>query len=666
MFGITRRASKPGTSGVVSTPPSAKPGATLATPSRAPVEGVRSMSFEPIQTPRFEDDREKRDASVNASRFVSTPPAPVARTNVAFPTAPTAPSSGSGDSIIGDVRKIPKGGYMAFSKLHLPTSFNEHFVLLSLTDTHYTLLVDHSIWKSSSQFEVTNRIKLSHKGCSVSTVRVTQEVLLTLHKENEQAMLGSFKESSDLEESAWTMINSAIEQNTSDIHIETRGSYAQVFFRIYGERVEQHPISLATASGMCNVLYSFHAESRSKDVSWKPEEVMDTAIEHRTRNGTPVQIRFSSSPIHPSPNFHAVCRLLVMDERRTPSLHEVGFTTGQVSAVEDMLIGAQGMVLLVGPTNSGKSTTMQACARRIVVKRGGNIKLITVEDPVEYIISGACQMGVSHGRKGMQGKDGSAFNTLLKGTLRQDPDVVIVGEIRDGESCSAVKDLVLAGRKLISTLHVYEAMAVYARLRELGVPESILYMNNFISGVIYQRLVPTLCPDCSISLIDGQQQGLVDPHVFERVSRSIDLMATNVRMRNPGGCEKCGHRGIVGRTLCAEMLIPDETFLAHMRRGDLASARAYWQTNVDLNVEGLGVTAVAHALCKMVTGLVDPHDIESQIGRVRVEHGDNTSIPGLQVSYQDGHQAYMGMGSGNMHRYLDEEVATNRLTSLYS
>ena len=660
MFGIPRRLTKSLMSGNLGSPETLmKTGDSGAAPSvKAPVAGVRSMSFLPVVAPPAPvSNSDKRMATISG-RARPVEPSGTAGT-------PPARSISGQDITLTDIRTVPKGRYASFGEWGVPLSFNDHFALLSATETHYTLLIDVNVWSSPQHMEIVSRLKRKNTAVSFANLRASRELILTLHKQNEAVLLNHLGSSTDIESVAWRMIDSAIEQNASDIHIETRGAYAQVFFRIFGERVEQSPIAVDTATGMCNVLYTFHAESRSKDVSWKSEEVMDTAMEHRTPDGTNVQVRFSSAPIHPSPNFHAVCRLLVMDERRTPSLPEVGFTEGQTNGIEDMLTGSQGMVLLVGPTNSGKSTTMQAMARRVIEKRGGHIKVITVEDPVEYIIPGACQMGVSHGRKQMQGKDGSAFNTMLKGILRQDPDVVIVGEIRDGESCNSVKDLVLAGRKLLSTLHVYEAVAVYARLRELGVPESILFMDKFISGVVYQRLVPTLCDKCSIPLAEGQRQGLVDALVYERVSRTVDLMSTNVRMRAPGGCEHCKGRGIVGRSICAEMLIPDETFLNFMRRGDLASARAHWQSNADLNVDGMGVTAVAHALCQMVIGRIDPHDIESQIGPIKVEYNDNTNIPGMAVSYHDGYQAFGG-GGGSMRGAADAETKGNRLSRLYS
>lgn len=533
-----------------------------------------------------------------------------------------------------DIRHIPRGLYESFDRLDMPQTFKDGFALITSSTGKGFLLVAVEMWGSPLHLEVGNRIKKRHPDLQITPHKATGEVIRTLHHQNASNGSNRLVDQTDIERFAWKLIDDAVAQQTSDIHIETRDSFAQVFFRIFGERVEQATIATESALALCNVLYGFHADSSSKKTSWTPSEVLDTSIEHETSNGTRIQIRFSSAPIHPSPNFHVVCRLLVMDVSRTPALEDIGYTNAQVRAIEDMLVGAQGLVVLVGPTNSGKSTSMQAFARRIRQNRGESIKLITVEDPVEYLISGACQMGVPHGRKQLEDKSGSVFNTLLKGTLRQDPDAVIVGEIRDKESCSAVKDLVLAGRKLLSTLHVFEAMAVYARLRELGLPESILYMSNFITGVIYQRLVPTLCPHCSIPIEEARTYGMVSHNVYERVAKAVNLESCNVRIRNPEGCSECGERGVIGRTACAEMIVPDEIFLEHMRTGNLSAARAHWNGNVDLNVNGFGVSAVAHAISKMILGQVDPHDVESQIGMIKIDA--NASLSDMHVSYLAG------------------------------
>lgn len=522
------------------------------------------------------------------------------------------------DKEIVDIKKIPQGTYVRFSELGIPESFDNSFVCLKTGPNSAVLLIASDAWSSHPQFELSRRLKDSRIFVS-NTYRASREMVKSLHRMNDESddQIKKKNETTEIEDFAWKLIDRAIEMETSDIHIESRSTYAQIFYRIYGERIEQANISKDTALEICNVLYGFHADSSSKTIAWDIESVHDTSIEHQSSNGKAVQLRFSSGPIHPGGNFHAVIRILVMDSSSKP-LEKVGYAPQQISIIEEMLTGAQGMVLLVGPTNSGKSTSMQAIMNRIFERRGRDIKAITVEDPVEYLIPGACQMGVPKGRKSLEDADGSVYSTFLKATLRQDPDVVMVGEVRDGESAGAIKNLVLAGRKLLTTLHVYEAFSVYQRLLELGVPSSVLMMEGFISGIIFQRLVPVICPKCSIPVEAAFEQGIIRTPVYNRVMRVSDLSVHDVRVRCKSGCAHCNYTGIVGRSPCAAILVPDTQFLTYMRAGNEMAARDYWHSNAEQNIEGLGVTAVSHAIYKMRQGIHDPSDIETQIGAILV------------------------------------------------
>lgn len=520
--------------------------------------------------------------------------------------------------VILDLKDVPSGQYVKLSDLNVPDSFLESFAIIQPAAKQYLLMSTPDSFGTHPWLELTKR--LSAKQWSGSPRRASREIIKLVHSQNSAKTINTTDRTA-VEQFAWDLVESAVARGTSDIHIQTRSDYAQVLFRINGELVEQPTMSFETATTLSSVLYDVHADSGSKGVSWSPEKVLDTSIEHQLLDGRKVQLRFSSGPIHPQTvhNFHAVIRVLLMDKSNKP-IESIGYTPAMETAIAKMLIGAQGAVLLVGPTNSGKSTSMQAFIGQLYQNRGKNIKVITIEKPVEYLIPLACQMGVPEGRKSLEDANGNIFTTFLKGTLRQDPDVVMVGEIRAADECAATKDLILAGRKVLSTLHVYEVMAIWARLRELGVPESILYMPGFISGAIYQRLVPLLCGDCSVPLATAYESNLIREDLYERVVRVSALDQHDVRIRDHEGCATCGYTGIVGRTTCAEVLIPDDQFLQLLRNGDEEGARSYWHSNEELNVDDLGVTAVAHAISKMRLGLVCPKDVENQLGELKISH----------------------------------------------
>ncbi|TWO71430.1 hypothetical protein FN976_10960 [Caenimonas sedimenti] len=530
--------------------------------------------------------------------------------------------TGTVDEEIIDMRDLPSGKFVTMAEMGLDSMWQSKLAIIQTSEVAF-LLVTPAAYSRPAMFETMKRLKASNRAVNVKRIsKQLLEAVVERHVKDSRATAGP---DTEVEVDAKDLIRRALELRTSDVHIEARSEYAEVKFRIAGKLIDQPQISQNAAHNLCSVLYNNHADSGSKGVSWTHETVLDTSIDWKLEvqgQMKSVQIRFSSGPIHPQGNFHAVMRLLTMEAAEVP-LKDVGYTPGQYRAIERGLIGAQGLVLLVGPTNSGKSTSMQAMLSRTRERRG-NIKTITIEKPVEYLIPGACQMPVADDRDGIAKKgDGSIYNAFIKGTLRQDPDVVMVGEIRDHEEAASVKNLVIAGRKLFTTLHVFKATAVFERLRQLGVPEDVLYMEGFISVVIFQRLVPNLC-DCALPWDEAVANGYIDDEdLIERVHR-ISEPHHNVRYRNPAGCAHCRGTGTKGRSICAEVLVPDEDFLGYLRAGNRLAALAHWFQDQELSIDGLGPTAICHAISKIRNGIHDPRDVEEQVTEL--------AIPRVQAS----------------------------------
>jgi general secretion pathway protein E len=536
------------------------------------------------------------------------------------PEPDVADRPAAGAHVVDDLARLPPGRYLPFRHFPghpLPASYEAGFALLVTSEEAILILRRSELVASRIEFEIAARCAgAGFQQCE--RLAVSDEILKALHAswhaENDEGR----PECSGIERRAFDLIASAVQTGASDIHVETRGAVARVFFRIHGERFEQPNLATPTATAILRVLYNVHADRQNSGTNWDQNAVQDTAVEHTLANGARVQLRFNSAPIYPAPNLQCTLRVLRMDgDMAARELEAVGYTPEMVQAIDDMLIGSTGLVLLVGPTNSGKSTSLQSFIQRIYQRRGAAIKVVTIEDPVEYVIARACQMGVPRGKLAPQ-EIARVYRELLGSTLRQDPDVALVGEIRSSEQAEPVKDLVLAGRKILSTLHAYEALAVFPRLREIGVPLSLLARPGFISGVIYQRLVPLLCPHCARRAQEAVEEGSLPPGTWERVLRAAGGSRQAIRARNRRGCANCNFTGIVGRTPCAELLVPDEEFLRLLREDDEAGARDHWY-RTGINTDGLGVRVIAHAVSKMRQGLVDPADVEVQIGRIAVE-----------------------------------------------
>lgn len=526
-------------------------------------------------------------------------------------TKPTA--SAATRVVIHHLSDVPAG------ELHvegLPEDWRERFaVLIDTASQAATIVTVEASMGSAAMYELRRRLQTEQKLHDIRFVRASHEIVKLLHQRRDKAVVVGFEQhdATHTEQFAHELIEEAVRRGASDIHVETRGDHACVYLRVNGLRQLFSHISFDAARALGVVLYSVYADATSKDVTWDPQQVMDGAIEHRASGGRHLQLRFSSAPIFPSGNFHMVIRVLTMSVTDR-QLDDLGYTAEQLHTLDAITSGLSGMVVLCGPTNSGKSTTLQALMKRIHGRLGETIKMITVEDPVEYVIPGACQIGIARKRKtSLDERTGSAFTTFLRGTLRQDPDVVMVGEIRDLDSAAVVKDLVLAGRKLLTTLHTYSAMWAFVRLRELGVPTELMTMPGFVSGIVYQRLVPVLCPHCSVTLHSAQGHARLPAATLARALAICRQGLDQPRVRTEG-CEHCAHSGIAGRTVCAELVVPDRTLLSLVARQKFLEAEQYWVERAHLDVDGEGVSALAHGIRKMRQGLVDPRDLESCVG----------------------------------------------------
>lgn len=461
--------------------------------------------------------------------------------------------------------------------------------------------------------EVLARLRLNYGNGTVMSV--AQDVIRIVNERNHQAAGGdSVLLESEIEKAAFELLEDAERRGTSDVHIETREDHVQVFFRIYGKRMQMGNLSPKRSEAIHNFLYNWASKDSSRGTGWNKGDVQDTNFGFELKNGTGfLNVRFHSAPIHPQGNYQSVMRLLrpASNAGGFKPLRDVGYTEDQANEITDMIGGGSGIVLIVGPTNSGKSTTLQSAVAEIRQMRGPTIKVSTIENPVEYEMVGACQMASSS----------EDFKKYLKASLRQDPDVVVVGEIRDEDAAETTKNLVLAGHKILSTLHVYEAPGAISRLIQLGVPRGLLAMPGFLSGIVYQRLLPVVCPRCAHSLESALQEGLVSEALKRRLSRVIHLdRGDEIRFARDGGCEHCDNLGLVGRTPCAEVLKPDSHFLDLIRLERDSEAKKYWIDQLGARIGEAGKpTALTHAIWKMRQGIVDPRDVEAELSLLTAE-----------------------------------------------
>ncbi|MBA2707834.1 MAG: Flp pilus assembly complex ATPase component TadA [Gemmatimonadaceae bacterium] len=351
------------------------------------------------------------------------------------------------------------------------------------------------------------------------------------------------------------IVAQGIDDRASDIHLEPEENGVAVRYRIDG--MLRHSMLLPRTIGVPLV-------SRVKIMA-----EMDIADRLRPQgghasvgvDGSRVDLRVSTLPA--SHGEKVVIRIL--DPRAAVrSLESLGLDSHDAPRMGRLLEVREGLVLVTGPTGSGKTTTLYAALRHIQ-QRGLNI--ITVEDPVEYRIPGVVQVQIND-------KAGLTFATALRSILRQDPDVVLIGEIRDRETAAIAIQAALTGHLVFATLHTNDACSSITRLTDLGVDAAKL--SAALKGIVAQRLIRKLCADCRIVANDGVPTQL-------RQSLPIDVM-----VHTTVGCDACAMTGYKGRVAVTEIVLPDfeleraiasgtpaEGLTRVVRR---AGARSLWQS----------------------------------------------------------------------------------------
>ena len=324
----------------------------------------------------------------------------------------------------------------------------------------------------------------------------------------------------------------AIEYDVSDIHIEPYRRTARMRWRLDGVMKEQNQYQ--------SLLVQYYAAIMARmklmagcDISERrlPQDGAIT-IQHK---GEEIDFRFNIMPTKYGE------RPVLRKLQGTPdlTLDNLGFDPDDYVKINDAIRQPQGMVLVTGPTGSGKSTTLFACLLEI---NKPELNILTAEDPVEYYLEGAGQVQANE-------QIGLTFASILRGFLRQDPEVILVGEIRDKETIDIAIKAALTGHLLLSTLHTNDAVGTVVRLLNMGVPSFMI--ASALSLIVAQRLARRNCKNC---LID-------DPAGTEANLRKVgfsDAEIPNVKPKKGAGCKKCGGSGYKGRQGLYEVMSMNE------------------------------------------------------------------------------------------------------------
>jgi type IV pilus assembly protein PilB len=330
------------------------------------------------------------------------------------------------------------------------------------------------------------------------------------------------------------LIIDAIHNKASDIHIRPGEKQVDLMFRIDGSLVNIRRFSR-----------SIHAAVVSRIKILGRMDISERRVPQDGRanvnlHGNSVDMRIS---VMPTVNGESVVIRILDTMAGLRGVDQLGFEERDNKLFRDMISHSYGILLVTGPTGSGKSTTLYAALEHI---RKTNVNIITVEDPVEYHIDGIEQMQVNH-------KVGYTFARILRNILRHDPDVIMVGEIRDQETAKTAIESALTGHLVLSTLHTNSAAVTVTRLLEMGVEPYLI--NDTLLGVLAQRLVRVNCPHCI------EPEG-IEPEVYTALGVSNEEQFYRGR-----GCEHCNHTGYKGRMAVYELLQITQDVRGHILRG---------------------------------------------------------------------------------------------------
>ena len=372
------------------------------------------------------------------------------------------------------------------------------------------------------------------------------------------------------------ILRDAVIQGASDIHIEPGQKGGSVRYRVDGVmRLYMHlpMVALNRVVSRIKVLGRLDIADRMRPQDGRSRIALD---------GRYVDLRISTVATRDAEK--AVIRILKPENTR--SLDEVGITPRELARLRQLLNCRDGIVIVTGPTGSGKTTTLYSAIKEIAT---GEVNISTVEDPVEYELPGITQIQVDT-------KRGVTFANSLRALLRQDPDVIFVGEIRDAETAHIAAQAAMTGHLVLATLHTNDAMSTIARLVDLNLDRQTIATT--LRGTLAQRLIRRVCADCAQPLIGSlteEEETLSARYGVLPLSRAV-------------GCKKCGNSGYRGRLPLVEVAVITPA-LADMIAGG-ASAHALQRAAVAQGMAPLREVAIA----RVRRGETTLQEIERVIG----------------------------------------------------
>lgn len=493
--------------------------------------------------------------------------------------------------------------YLEFDGIGITARSDEEEYLLI-----HTLSVDKMF---EHQLQI-SRLKSMHKRPIVGLAQVTEEEYYQVIEFISLKALNAAQGTIDITDTQKRLANillRAVNMGASDLHITRNDVLALFEARVNGVLMPFMQIKSQQCDELVFVLYNVEATTR--DTTWNRAIPQNANILY-SLEGKPFRFRYAHFPIFgETPDcYHAVLRIIPsgLQKNNVGSIDKIGVSDAEITDLKKILSNPYGAYVIAGTTGSGKSTTLKSLMEWLQINRYDDRGcFLTVEDPVEYQIYGAKQSSVVS-------VDGGGFHAAIKSALRRDPDVLMVGEIRDSVSANALAGAVESGHYCFTTVHAGNIVSLLQRMSALGIGSDKLSTPGFIAGLQCQKLVPVLCESCK------------QVHEVKTISgREFTLYKAG-----ENGCPNCKHSGIKGRQLAMEYFLPTYEELATISRQEWLNTYALWRKK-RVAAEGLAEgfeireKVMAHVLkgridaqwYAMEFGVVEQEDLEMIVGKIQ-------------------------------------------------
>ncbi len=599
-------------------PAAAKPAAT-----NTPSNGIKPGVFSKAKPAAPKPGAKKPDASADKAKTAAKP-APAADTpkeeEGAEATEQDAPLVFTGQllTIVGGAIKIPQ------------------------ESRNLCALFDNGLWLVSSSHRnsplVTSVAATARRmGFEVNPPRyVTPDVIRSAYNFFERQVSNVRLDENSVRRQIVRTLQAAVDLRANDIHIEAGNDRTRIDLRIEGTLRLWETWTQKEGEQFLSAVYSHSSGQSGATANWlEPQAAMLTNASGPDTITLPegiLAVRCQWVPLADGGRYLNMRlqydSVRIFGEKFVQSdVDQLGFNQEQTELVRYLRRIPGGMRIFSGPVNQGKTTTLRVMLNRHMAETNMEQKCYMIEDPPEGGVIGASQIGVSATVKDEQ-RD-RTFAEVMRCILRLDPNIVMLGECRDLQTTRFVFRLALTGRQVYTTIHVYAALAIPQRLRDLGAEPYLVYDHHLLCGLMCQRLLRSLCPHCRVpasvaaadpaneAILRRVRAGLAIMNASRKIPRDdadpFDYLKepdlSGVHFVNPQGCRHC-YGGRKGRTIVVEVVATDAHLMALLAENRLGDAERYWLSPFGLN----GITMLWHALEKIRDGGVHPMDSEMDVG----------------------------------------------------